>query len=228
MKALLLLLATALPARADFVLNNLRHILYHEVAHAVIDQWEVPLFGPEETAADGFALLAAHRLHGEAAMRQLAEDVVRLARIEAGRDLFDPWSDYMPGAQRTAWAICVYYGLAPDRRLEHARALGLPTARVRPCAEAGDRVRRAWGVVFDAMAEAQDGTRSLRIRSGDPALRAIKADVARLDRLVHLPRPVPVAVETCGEDNAFYYHHDERIAFCQELLPTLLEYRQGG
>ena len=217
----MLALASPWPVRADFVHNNLRHILYHEIGHAVIDQMAVPLFGPEETAADGFALLLADRLHDEAEMRDIARDLVRLARTEAQGELFDPWRDYMPGAQRLAWAICVYFGLAPERRGDHARALGMPPARAGACTEAGRRVRAAWDPVFARM-RPMPGTRpSFRAARRGKALRILAPDIAAVNRTIGLPRPVPVGVEICGEDNAFYYHSDERIAFCEELFPAI-------
>ena len=216
-----LLLALAVPARADFVLNNLRQILYHEVGHAVIDQMEVPLFGPEETAADGFALLLADRLHDEATLRAIVADVVRLARVEAMGELFDPWRDYMPGAQRLAWAICVYYGLRPEARGDHARALGLPPGRAPDCETAGQRVRAAWNPILARMHRAPGSPAALRPSARGKALRLLAGDIAAVNRVIALPRPVPVSGERCGEDNAFYYHGDERIAFCDELFPAL-------
>ena len=221
--ALPLALALAVPtaAAADFVHNNLRHILYHEVGHAVIDQMVVPIFGPEETAADGFAVMLAGLLHDEAELRDLLADVVALARTETERELFDPWHDYMPGAQRLAWAICVYYGLDPRSRGDHARALGMPNARAGACEEAGRRVRAAWAPILARMRRSSDAGPSLRATRRGKALRVIAADIAAVNAIIALPRPVPVDVESCGEDNAYYYHGAERIAFCEELMPAI-------
>ena len=219
--ALALALAPASPVHADFALNNLRHILFHEIGHAVIDQMEVAISGPEETAADGFAMVLADRLLDEGALRAQVSDVVRLARIEAEGEVFDPWHDYMPGAQRLAWAICVYYGLAPEARGDHARALGMPPWRAPACAEAGRRVRDAWAPTFETMRGAVGTAATFRSGARAKVLRLLAPDVEAVNRVIALPRPVPIGVEHCGEDNAFYYHDDERIAFCAELFPSL-------
>lgn len=219
--ALALAVACGGAARADFALNNMRHILYHEVGHAVIDQLDVALFGPEETAADGFAMVLADRLHGEEALGAIVSDHVRLARIEAERGAFDPWHEYMPGSQRLAWAICLYYGLEPERRGDLARALGLPPTREGACEKAGDRARAAWAPVFDRMAASAGSRPTLRPVGGGKAMRVLADAIEALDPVIVLPLPVTIEVERCGQDNAFYYVGDTRIAFCAELFHAL-------
>ncbi|UWQ21684.1 DUF4344 domain-containing metallopeptidase [Jannaschia sp. W003] len=212
--------AAAAPARADFVLNNLRFTLYHEAAHAVIDGWSVGLSGPEEVAADGFAVLLAHRLHDEETSRDLITDAVRLGRMDAAEELFDPWEQYMPGAQRVAWTLCLWYGLAPARRGDHARALGMPASLAPRCEEAAGRLRAAWDPVLERMRGA-GGRTSFRASRSGKALRLLAPDLLRLNREIALPRPIPVRSEACGEDNAFYYHFDARIVFCDEMVGAL-------
>lgn len=229
--ALVVLLLAGLPARADFVLNNLRFTLYHETAHAVIDQLDVALFGPEEVAADGFALVLADRMHDEATMRALIADVVTLGRADSAREVFDPWEDYMIGPQRLAWAVCVYYGLAPDLRADTARALGMPPARMPRCREAGVRLRAAWRPVLERLKPGPDHGGSFDVRlveRAGKALRLLRPDLDRLDAMLSLPRKIPLLSEHCGEDNAFYYHTDERIVFCEEMVDALRVRRRPG
>lgn len=220
LRLLILLCLLAAPARADFVLNNLRFTLYHEAAHAVIDQWRLGLTGPEENAADGFGILMAHRLHDEREMRDLIADVAALGRIDAAEELFDPWEQYMPGAQRIAWALCLYYGLAPDLRGDHARALGLPPGRENRCEEAAERLVRNWTPVLERVRNT-DGRTSFQAGRTGKSLRLLAPDLQRLNREISLPRPIPVLAEHCGEDNAFYYHNDARIVICSEMVVAL-------
>ncbi|GIT91289.1 hypothetical protein JANAI62_17450 [Jannaschia pagri] len=219
-RLILLFVVLALPVRADFVLNNLRMTLYHELAHAVIDQHEVPLFGPEETAADTFALVLANRLHGEDEMTAMVQDMVAVYRADAARALFDPWAEYMPTPQRLAYAICLYYGQNPEVRRPLALAMGLRPDERRPCVERAASVTAAWGPVLDRIAPSEP-TDSLRPARLGKALRLLGKDIARVNRTIALPRPIPVQTEACGEDNAFYYHFDERIVFCHEMVTTL-------
>ena len=219
-RLILLCLLLAAPARADFVLSNLRFTLYHEAAHAVIDQHDVALSGTEENAADGFAVYLAHRLHDEDTLRGMMVDITRQGRIDASRELFDPWSQYMVGSQRLAWAICVWYGLDPRARKAPAVALGMPPGQAASCEESGRRVAQHWAPLFEKMREI-DPRPSFEVARLGKSLRLLEADLLRLNREVRLPRPIPVQVRDCGEENAYYYHIDERIVFCTEMLQGL-------
>lgn len=214
-----LLIATG-PASADVMRDNLRFTLYHEMGHAVIDQLDVPLLGPEETAADGFALVLADRLHDEAEMADLIVSVTEVARGQAVGAI-DPWSPYMHDAQRIAWTICVWYGQNPAARGALARALGLPRGNEPACAEEARRLRAGWAPIL-ARARPAEGRASLLAAQGrGKALSLLEGDIARLRDEIALPRRTPIVQEWCGEDNAFYYHGDVRIVICTEMVDAL-------
>ncbi|MCK0168150.1 DUF4344 domain-containing metallopeptidase [Jannaschia sp. S6380] len=219
---LLIACLAASPAAAEFVLNNLRMTLYHEMGHAVIDQADVPLMSTEETAADGFALLLADRLHSDAEMDRIIRDVTLLGRDEAAAEIFDPWAEYMPGAQRTARAICLWYGLAPAHRGDLARALGMPPFVARTCAASARSLRRAWAPVLERLKPSEADSATLRVRGAGKALHLLAPDIDRLNRMIALPRRTPLTVEACGEDNAFYYHYDDRMVICDEMVDALM------
>lgn len=208
-------------ARADFLSNNLRFTLYHELGHGVIDQLALPVFGTQETAADTFGLVLADRLHSEAEMADLISDMTILARQEAVTELFDPWDEYMPGPQRLARAICLYYGLNPGDRLATARALGMPNTSKRDCADDAVVTRVAWHAVLDRLRPETAGQGALVPGRRGKALRVLAGDIGKVNAVMALPRPVPVIQTACGEDNAFYYPIDERIEFCSEMVDAL-------
>ncbi|MDB2407135.1 DUF4344 domain-containing metallopeptidase [Jannaschia sp.] len=221
LRTLLILLICAAPARADFVLDNLRFTLFHELGHAVIDQQDVKLFGPEEIAADGFALVLADRLLSQSDMASMMMSITRLSRIEAQGELFDPWSEYMPTNQRLAYAICLYHGLQSWRGGDHARALGLPPDLAEPCEEIAEGVRDAWAPILAELAPS-DVAGQLRPRRGK-ALRLLARDIQWINRNLALARDVPISQEACDEDNAFYYRYDERIVICAEMIDALID-----
>lgn len=207
-------------ARADLVRDNLRFTLYHELGHAVIDQLRVPMLGPEETAADGFALVLADRLHDEAEMWSLVTSVTAHARAQAVGAI-DPWSPYMAEGQRIAWTICVWYGLGPALRGNRARALGLPPEAEYQCVADARRLRAGWIAILRRLEATGSKGGSLRSRGGGKALVLLRDDIARLREEVALPRETPVTQEPCGEDNAFYYQNEDRIVICDEMVEAL-------
>ncbi|MGB3553653.1 MAG: DUF4344 domain-containing metallopeptidase [Jannaschia sp.] len=221
----LLLLVGLLPgaAQADFVRSNLRFTLYHELGHAVIDLAGVDRFGMEENAADSFALVLADRLHDENAFRAIITDMTALSRLAAEEELFDPWDEYMPEAQRLARAICLYYGLNPAVRRDTARALGMEPRSEEICAEHGVAIRAAWGPILDDLAPEPGAApvRTLRPARFGKALRLLAKDIERINTMLVLPERVDVETEDCGEDNAYYFRDDRRIVFCIEMLGAL-------
>lgn len=217
--ALLAAMFPPMPAAAEFILNNLRFTLYHEVGHAVIDQYSVPIFGPEEAVADGFALVIADRLHTEAEMRDMIEAVTTLGRSQAGQ-VYDPWAGYMPDGQRVAWTICIWFGLNPSGRGDFARALGMPPGAAEDCAYQGRTLRAAWRPVLDRAKPKDGADPTLTAAAKGKALRMLGPDIARLNAMVALPRQTPITVERCGEDNAYYYV-EGRIVICTEMMEGL-------
>lgn len=222
-RGLLVWALTATAAQADFVINNLRYTLYHELGHAVIDLAEVPVFGMEENAADAFALVLADRLLSEAALAEMVWDVVALGRRETVVETFDPWDEYQPGGQRLARTICLYYGMGPDARLATARAMGMPTSSTFDCAEDATATARAWRTVLRDLAPEPGATpvRSLRGGGRGKTIRLLEDDIDAINAVLVLPRPVPVTQARCGDDNAYYYTVEERIEFCAEMFDAL-------
>ncbi len=220
---LCLYLCTAGPAAADFIRSNLRFTLYHELGHAVIDQLSLPVFGTEETAADSFGIVLADRLHPEEEMQVILTDMTALSRAEAVERIFDPWDQYMPDAQRLARAICLAYGLNPAERLPLARALGMPASAADACVEDATQVRAAWAPVMERLRPKPGATPTESLRPGrhGKALRLLGQDIERVNEAIVLPRFVPVTNVACGEDNAYYFHIDERIEFCSEMVEAL-------
>jgi hypothetical protein len=218
---LAILLAWPGAAAADPGLNVLRMTLYHEVGHAVIDQLDLPVYGMEENAADVFALALAQRLHSEAELAAILRDTTEAYRRDAAAELFDHWAQYMPAGQRLARQVCLWFGAEPDARADLARALGMPPEEARRCEIDAFDADAAWAPVLDGVRpDPRDVTPTFRLPLFDRRLGRLSRDVKRLNRVVKLPRTVPVDVEACGEANAYYYD-DGRIAICAELLDDL-------
>ena len=53
--------------------DNLIAVFYHEFGHAVINLWDLPVFGREEDAADALSITMIDRFHDE----DVAEEIIR-------------------------------------------------------------------------------------------------------------------------------------------------------
>ena len=213
----------ACPAWADedgdaFVEANLLGIFYHEFGHALIDVMGLPVFGQEEDAADVASILMIHALYEEETAQNLAYDAAVGFLAEA--DLADGavyWDVHGPDEQRFYNTVCLFYGAYPEERAQFALDMDLPEDRAVTCSEEFELAQDSWGSAFDEIAGQGD---SLRFDAGGfegLTVDVIGSEVAALNADFVLPESVTIAVETCGEANAFYDPQNVRIIMCTEF-----------
>jgi hypothetical protein len=216
--------ADAIDPVQRFVNSNITETLYHELAHALIDKLELPIYGPEEFAADMFALVMINKMHPEAELRQITYDVAAAYRAgavkESRADDSAMWDMHGTDEQRYYNVACMIYGAAPDIRGDIARDLDLPDERAETCAEEYEQLAWSWQGVLDQIAVDQPGS-SLRVAwtlDDDSALvRFVSDETDRLNAVLALPEEVAVSVIPCDEPNAFYDPWESEIIICTEL-----------
>jgi len=212
-----------------FVASNIRETLYHELAHLLVDQLDLALFGPEEFAADLFAAVMINRLHGEDTAVAMTYDIA--AAYDAGAikehasgDLPEVWGVHGTNRQRYYNFVCMMYGANAGERTDTARELGLPSERAETCEEEYRLAAQAWGDVLDRIGDGAPGT-SLQmdwtLDSGGALSRFVREEVDQLNRIMALPRETMVSVIPCDEINAFYDPGPPEILICTELADHL-------
>lgn len=101
----------------DFAEATTTFFLYHELAHALIDVWNIPVISNEETAADNLAVILAleYTKDGNA----IVMDTARLFEMfEAEDNKYaddDLWDEHALDAQRFYNIICLTYGHNPKK-----------------------------------------------------------------------------------------------------------------
>lgn len=132
-------------ARDDAAKGATVLMFLHEVAHAVIQGWDLPITGREEDAADQFSTLLL--INGIPNGDQMALDGARsfklLADLEKGleKDYSDPHS---MDEQRFFNTNCLVYGHRPKQYEFLIRNGTLPVERALDCEEEYARVNKAW------------------------------------------------------------------------------------
>jgi hypothetical protein len=117
----------------------------HEVAHALIDGWDLPITGREEDAADQFStlLLINDMPDGDEMALDGARSFKLLAGLEKGqeKDYSDPHS---LDEQRFFETICLVYGHRPDQHEYLIRNGTLTSERAYDCEEDYARLNKSW------------------------------------------------------------------------------------
>lgn len=214
-----------------YVEANLLGIFYHELAHAVIHQKEVPIFGQEEDAADVFSVLMIDALYDEEAAQEIAYDAA-FGYIDDpdGKTEVHYWDVHGPDEQRYYNHICVFVGANPEERDALAKDLGLPDERAEYCPDEFDQANESWGQILDEM-EKDKGKGSFKLNfAADPKDEAAKllgdllqVELKQLNKDFGMPSKLPVNVQNCEEANAFYDPEIKSITMCVEFVDHLLD-----
>lgn len=120
-------------------------VFLHELGHAVIDAWDLPITGREEDAADQFAtLLMINGLDdGERMALNGARAFELFANLEKGQAKFY-WDEHSTDRQRFYDEICLIYGHNPDKYDYLHKDGTLPAGRADLCEEDYARLRKSW------------------------------------------------------------------------------------
>jgi len=129
-------------AHADRTLDNLfLHIVAHEVGHAFIREFDLPITASEEAMADAFAVVALHAVQPERVADIVADRVA--AHLEDDDDV-DAFSEYPPAAQRAGSALCLTLALDPEQYAGLADRFGLQGERATRCLDYSAEIVRGW------------------------------------------------------------------------------------
>lgn len=217
----------------DFAFNTVIHILHHEIGHALIDQFDIPVIGQEEDAADGFATVAILETYDEPQPILLDAAASLFAMhdeaLESGAEQ-DYFGVHDLDIQRAYRIICVAHGYDPDGFADGVAEFELPQDRLETCAGDADQAVASWDALLEDAVRTEDGPggqvtlemvevpefAGLRKRLIETEIGAEM--VKWLDESYDWPEPLHVRFDACGEENAFYSPDDVEITMCYEFI----------
>lgn len=243
--------AAASDDRTLFVAGNVEFLLIHELGHLVISEFGVPVFGPEEVAADYIAvaaLLRQKQAGGERGDRARAYLFAAAEALnaswqrgqDAGADV-PYWGAHALNIQRFYQIGCLVYGSDPVAYADLPARIGLPPARAEGCpAEYAQAARSfAWlletygrpdGPPTGHQIDIEYGATRSRVQQDllDElrALGSIEFTVGRVNSLFPLKAPARLVMRNCGRPEAAWQGATRELVICYELLDTF--YRLHG
>jgi len=117
------------------------HVLAHEIGHAVLREFDLPILGPEEDIADDFATLYVYQT-----LPDRAEAIVaaRARQNLADKERPGMFSEYRDDVQRAGRSVCLLYGQDPKRFEALAAQFGLAGDEAAACRNFPTEVGRSW------------------------------------------------------------------------------------
>ncbi|MFK7943971.1 MAG: DUF4344 domain-containing metallopeptidase [Paracoccaceae bacterium] len=237
MRALILAALLTTPAFADeeidtIVLSNAEHTLWHEAAHLLISELDLPVIGQEEDAADSFATLLMLDDEGEDRAERLL-DVAELWIVSHERNEAEGlapayYDEHDLDAQRGLRVICFLAAEVPGRAEELVEVWGLPEERAETCAFDYEQAVDGWDVLLDPHMRDVNASPGQSVtvqygRGGDWEALLREAQLLEfvagtLDANFVLDVGLTIEAATCGEDNAFWDPETRTVTLCYEIL----------
>ncbi|MEM9580098.1 MAG: DUF4344 domain-containing metallopeptidase [Pseudomonadota bacterium] len=228
------------PAMADEALKDsvraMSFILFHEVAHMLIHELDLPVLGWEEDAADTLAVYLLVRDPDPNNVPLLSAAIHLFANTQTPFDQLSVenfFSEHSMNLQRAYNAVCIMVGHDPLRFTDLADTLGIPEDQRRKCMFRAERALDSWAAVL----------KPHKRSAGDPSGAELLWDYQRpetqwqrdlghvyrqtriLERMgasIHdtfaLPRQIQFVAANCGKPNAFYMPDRAAVVICWEKL----------
>jgi hypothetical protein len=230
--------------KADFVIGNMLFVGFHEMGHALADQFHLPTLGRAEDAADSFAAIALLDAGSEFSINVL---------VQAARGLFlSDRRDRKQGEeldfsevhgldkQRAYQIVCLMVGSDQEQFKELADWVRMPRDRQRSCANDYEDAKYAWHSLLESHRRA-DGQPTATIEvvyeAGQGNLERYARSFQSVELLealsdyassrYALPRPFKMVMASCGQTNAAWVSSTNTEALCYELADDFFDLYDG-
>jgi hypothetical protein len=221
-----------------FAANNSLFVLYHEMAHLLVHQMQLPVLGREEDAADNVATWMLLNKRSKEADQALADAAKgwQLSGVAYGSGEFE--EDYAAGhsldKQRAYQIVCMMVGSDGKAFRPIANQYAMDHERQDTCQWDYRLINRSIkSLLSERPANAKSTVVNVTYHDAGGRLR-LAADAFRssgvFDQVAQdlrenfsLRRPVRFNAKRCGEANAFYDPDTIEIIFCYELMTDYME-----
>ncbi|MEL6600998.1 MAG: DUF4344 domain-containing metallopeptidase [Pseudomonadota bacterium] len=223
------------PAQAGelsaFSLNVTRHVLYHELAHALIREFDLPVLANEEAMADSFAVLAVMELHRDD-VEEIVLDRVRSWLYEDAQSdpsTYNFRSEHDLDIRRAYQAACLFYGLDPNSFRDAVGWLDFTTGQLADCSDTAPDQQEGWQSIVYPKLLPDDG-RSEKVTlsyGGSPLDSQVQAsgvfeDFAAVVARFDWPEPVTILFAEC-RGGASWSRSTRTIRFCDSYLRRFID-----
>jgi hypothetical protein len=228
----------------SFVDGNLYFIAYHELAHALVSEFDLPVIGREEDAADRLAIMLMTPETKDDEPEYLLGAIEGWFAAATQIELKDiPWWDEHGTDNQRAYQIaCLLYGSDAKRYEKIAGSVDLPEDRRETCVGESEQNSKSWSSLIDTISLAEgakptageipviynktnDYTEDLAYLKELGLLEDISKFMA--DNYSFKPGIKIEAQECDGDANAFWYGEERKLIMCYELVRDFRELTKG-
>lgn len=222
-----------------FANNNSLFVLYHEVAHLLFDQLQLPILGKEEDAADNMAtwiLLNKRNADADKALADAAQGwILSGIAYDSGGEESDYAASHSLDKQRAYQIVCLMVGSDDTAFRPIANEYRMDSERQETCYYDYETVDRSLqgllggrgnktGQGTDVTVTYHDAGGRLKAAADAFKSSGVFDQVAdELRQNYSLREPVLFNAKRCGEANAFYDPDTVEVIFCYELMQDYMD-----
>lgn len=224
----------------DFAMHDAAYSVYHEVGHLLAREFDLPVLGKQEDAADSLAVLMMlndpeDQEESNIALVDAADgwwaSAINSEAIAAEDYAFDVHS---LDIQRAFAMVCLMVGKDPEWFSDAADGYGLEAEQRERCGWDYEDTERSWTKLLEPYlrTEGDDGAAIEVVYedSGDYAIyeeelksRQILEKAAELvSSRYKLPYAITFRAKLCGEANAYYSYGDSELTYCYEMADEMV------
>ncbi len=216
-----------------FVEGNLYFLAYHELGHALVSEFDLPVVGREEDTVDRLAVWMMTPRDGEEP--EYLTGAIRgwfMTAADTPLSKIEWWDEHGADQQRAFQIACLLYGTDTDAFVSIADKVDLPEARRESCTFEAESNDKGWQKLLeghvrgDEAAAAED---SISIRYEPTKDYADDAqylkNVGLLEDLAEQMRTqykfddgIKITARECGEPNAYWQGDTRTLELCYELV----------
>lgn len=123
-------------------------VFFHELGHALIDIYDLPVTGKEEDAVDQLSTLIVADGSPDGAASVFNGALAFAITDEGELDDSAFWDEHSLGRQRFYNIICLLYGQDPKTHKDLVKQNILPNERAQRCPSEYQRAEKAWGTLL--------------------------------------------------------------------------------
>jgi len=154
------------PDRVEFVLGNVAFVILHEFSHLIIDDFQIPVLGNGEDAADTLAAISLIQMDRANPAHDFRFIAMLLSAADANRIIWQRGLEkgnpmayalrHPLSVQRAARINCLAYGSDPELLQPLPDIVELPVFRADWCEEEFSDAERAWTWVSHQVRKSND------------------------------------------------------------------------
>jgi len=224
----------------NFITGNMGFVMLHELGHAAVAEFQLPVIGREEDGADDFAIVQllragsafSHRVLVEAAKGWFLSDL----RDRNDKEPLYFFDEHGLDKQRAYSIVCIMVGSDPTGFKDLADETKLPDDRQRTCKRDYDKAVSGWDAVLKSYRRGADQPKTkIDVVYGDGqgkydayaeafrSLRLLDVVAERAADLLAWPLPFTLETKTCGFINGQWIGPEHRLVLCYELAADFAE-----